>query len=88
MKMDFILSETDNGAMMNALSLLAKTAFENKTETFIALVPETKTLLAERFLLENSKNHAFANIYIYSFGVRDFLYLLTCFNHPTNYRLV
>ena len=68
MKMDFILSETDNGAMMNALSLLAKTAFENKTETFIALVPETKTLLAERFLLENSKNQAFANIYIYSFN--------------------
>lgn len=68
MKMNFILSETDNGAMTNALSLLAKNAFENKNETFVVVVPETKTLFAERFLLENSKNHAFANIYIFSFN--------------------
>lgn len=67
MKMDFILSETDNGAMKEALSLVAKIA-PNSRENFIVVVPETKTLFAERFLLDEIKNHAFTNIYIYSFN--------------------
>ena len=67
MKMDFILSETDNGAMKEALSLLAKIAPYSR-ENYIVVVPETKTLFAERFLLDKIKNHAFTNIYIYSFN--------------------
>lgn len=68
MKMNFILSETDNGAMQEALSSLAKIAKENLMENFIVVVPETKTLFAERFLLDKSESNAFANIFIYSFN--------------------
>lgn len=67
MKMDFVLSETDNGAMQEALSLLAKTA-KHSRENFIVVVPETKTLFAERFLLDEIEDHAFANIFIFSFN--------------------
>lgn len=68
MKMDFILSNTEQSAMEVALSSLAKKAGENAFCEYICLVPETKTLLAERMLLDASKNGAFSNIYVYSFN--------------------
>lgn len=68
MEMNFILSETDNGAMEHALRSLAQIANVQKNENFIVVAPETKTLYVERFLLDNTKNNAFANIYIYSFN--------------------
>lgn len=68
MKMDFILSETDNGAMENALSYLAEISCQQKHQDFIVIAPETKTLYVERCLLDSVKNNAFSNIYIYSFN--------------------
>ena len=68
MKMDFILSSTTEYAMKLALLDVLKKAETNKFQEYIVVVPETKTLYAERFLLENSKKHAFSNIYIYSFN--------------------
>ncbi len=68
MKMDFILSTTTEYAMKLALLDVINKAEKDKFQEFIVVVPETKTLLAERFLLENSLNHAFANIYVYSFN--------------------
>lgn len=68
MKMDFILSNTENSAMQIALSLLAKKSRENLFEDYIVIVPETKTLFAERCLLDNISSGAFTNIYIYSFN--------------------
>lgn len=68
MKMNFVLSETDNGAMQEALSFLAKQSREQLDENFIVVAPETKTLFVERFLLDEIPSHAFANIYVYSFN--------------------
>lgn len=68
MKMDFILSTTTEYAMKLALLEVLRNAEKNKFQEYIVVVPETKTLYAERFLLENSKEKAFANIYIYSFN--------------------
>lgn len=68
MKMNFVLSETDNGAMQEALSFLAKKSREQLYENFIVVAPETKTLFVERFLLDEIPSHAFANIYVYSFN--------------------
>lgn len=68
MKMDFVLSTTTEYAMKLGLIDVLKRAEKNKFQDFIVIAPETKTLLMERFLLENSKENAFSNIYIYSFN--------------------
>lgn len=68
MKMDFILSTTTDYAMKLALQDCLDKAQEDLFNDYIVIVPETKTLLAERFLLDHHKNHSFANIYIYSFN--------------------
>ncbi|MBQ7467071.1 MAG: PD-(D/E)XK nuclease family protein [Clostridia bacterium] len=68
MKMDFYLSTTGEYAAKMALSSLLEKARESVFDDFIVIVPETKTLKTERFLLENSARGAFANIYVYSFN--------------------
>lgn len=68
MKMDFVLSTTTDYAMKMALLNVLKNAEKDVFGSYIVVAPETKTLEVERFLLDNSKNKAFANIYIYSFN--------------------
>lgn len=68
MKLDFYLSTTGEEASKMALISLLEKARENVFDDFIVIVPETKTLKTERFLLENSLRGAFANIYVYSFN--------------------
>ena len=68
MKMDFVLSTTTEYAMKLALLDVLQKAEKNVFDEFIVVAPETKTLYVERFLLDNSKNKAFSNIYIYSFN--------------------
>jgi len=68
MKMDFILSTTYEEAMKNALLDLLDKSQQDVFGSYIVIVPEQKTMQVERFLLENSKNKAFANIYVYSFN--------------------
>lgn len=68
MKMDFILSSTYDNAMQNALLDLLEKSQKDVFGSYIVIAPEQKTMQVERFLLENSKNKAFANIYVYSFN--------------------
>ncbi len=68
MKMDIVLSTTCQTAMHAVLFDLAKKACQNPFLEHIVIVSETKTLEVERYLLEHVKNHAFTNIYIYSFN--------------------
>lgn len=68
MKMDFVLSTTTDYAMQKALQKVLAQAEQDVFGSYIVVAPETKTLEVERFLLENSKTKAFANIYIYSFS--------------------
>lgn len=68
MKMDIVLSNTTDNAMQIALLSLLEKAQKDKFGSYIVVAPETKTLQVERFLLDNSKNKAFSNIYIYSFN--------------------
>ncbi|MBQ3158106.1 MAG: hypothetical protein IJB98_00250, partial [Clostridia bacterium] len=68
MKMNFVLSTTTDFAMKQALLKVLKSAEEDVFGEYIVVAPETKTLEVERFLLDNSKTHSFANIYVYSFS--------------------
>lgn len=68
MKMNFVLSTTTDYAMQKALLKVVESAEKDVFGEYIVVAPETKTLEVERFLLENSKTHSFANIYIYSFS--------------------
>lgn len=67
-KIDFILADTSYLATKGGLDELIKKAEENTFGTFVVLAPDDKTMMAEKYLLEKSKNGAFANIYIYSFS--------------------
>ncbi len=68
MNLNFYLSTTcEEASKMAFISLLEK-AEKNVFDDFIVIVPETKTLKTERFLLEHSSRGAFANIYVYSFN--------------------
>lgn len=68
MNMNFILSTTTNTAMYEGLKQALIVAEHNIENSVIVVLPETKTVMAERFLLENSKNGAFSNIYICSYN--------------------
>ena len=67
MKLNYILSDTTKNATTSALKVLSQKAEENVFNDFIVLVPETKSVIIEKELLELSKNGAFANIFVYSF---------------------
>ena len=68
MKMNFLLSKTTNSAMMHGLKSALEFSEQKINNNVIIVVPETKTVMAERFLLEHSKNGAFSNIYICSYN--------------------
>lgn len=67
MKINYVLSDTTKSATSSALMSVIKEAEANLFQDYIVIVPETKSIIVEKELLELSKNHAFANIFIYSF---------------------
>jgi len=68
MKMDFVLSTTTEHAMNLALKEAINKSKQDSFQEIIVIAPETKTIQIERFLLENTQNHAFSSIYVYSFN--------------------
>lgn len=68
MKMNFLLSYTTSQAMIRGLTDALYLAEQDLNNSVIVITPETKTVMAERFLLEKSKNGAFSNIYIGSYN--------------------
>ena len=64
--MDFILADTTHQALISGLNLVMQKAKENPYLDHVVLLPDTKTLIAERYLLSICDSKAFANIYIYS----------------------
>jgi len=67
MKINYIISNTTNGATTKTLEQVAHLAEENPFENYIVIVPETKSIAIERELLDLSKSGAFSNVFIYSF---------------------
>ena len=67
MNIQFILSDTTNGATSGALNEVLNRAEKDVFSDVLVLVPETKSIAIERELLDKSKNNAFSNIYVYSF---------------------
>ena len=67
MKINYILSDTTKSATSLALKEVIKRAETDKFGNFVVLVPETKSIIIEKELLSLSENHAFANIFVYSF---------------------
>lgn len=67
MKIDFILSETTNGATSATISEIIKKAESDIFSNVLVIVPEPKSIGIERELLDKSKSGAFANIFVYSF---------------------
>jgi len=67
MKLNYILSNTTKGATRNALINIVKKAEENLFSNYIVIVPETKSIIIEKELLNLSSRKALANVYVYSF---------------------
>ena len=67
MKLNYILSDTIKGATTEALKTVISKAESDVFGSFVVIVPETKSIIIEKELLDLSKNGAFANIYVYSF---------------------
>ena len=65
-KIDFILADTTNEALIKGLDLVMQKAKVNPFLDYVVLLPDTKTLTAEKYLLSICETKAFANIYIYS----------------------
>lgn len=65
-KIDFILADNTQYAMLKTLDEVIKASQTDKFGTFIVLVPDGKTIMAERYLLKNCPTGAFSNIYIYT----------------------
>ncbi len=65
-KMEFILADTTLLAMEEGLKQVANKAAADKFGTYIVLVPDSKTIMAEHRLLQLMPNGAFANIFVYS----------------------
>lgn len=67
MKIDYILSDTTKMATTTALKEVVSKAESDILGTYVVLVPETKSIIIEKELLNLSKTGAFANVYVYSF---------------------
>ena len=67
MKINYILSDTTKNATTSALMQVVKQAESNVFEDFVVIVPETKSIIIEKELLELSTKKAFSNIFVYSF---------------------
>ena len=64
MNMNFLLSTTTNTSMFKGLDEALICAEKDINNSVVVILPETKTVMAERYLLERSKRGAFTNIYI------------------------
>lgn len=67
MKIDFILSDTTKCATTNAIKTVVGLAEQNLFENYIVIVPETKSIIIEKEILNLSKTKSFLNIFVYSF---------------------
>lgn len=67
MKINYILSDTTKNATTMALSNVIKKAESNLFQDFVVIVPETKSIIIEKELLDLSSSHSFANVFVYSF---------------------
>lgn len=63
---DFILSDTTTYAMLKGLQQVNKLAEKDIFKNYVVIVPDSKTIMAESYLLQHSNTGAFANVYIYS----------------------
>ena len=66
-KLDFILADTTIEATKCGLDFVMQKSRNNKFEDYVVIIPEDKTILAEKYLLSIAENGAFDNIYVYSF---------------------
>lgn len=67
MKINYILSDTTKNATSSAILSIVKKAEQNPFQDFIVIVPETKSIIIEKEILECSTSKAFANVFVYSF---------------------
>ncbi len=67
MKINYILSDTTTTSTTKALQELTKKAENNLFDSYVVIVPETKSIAIEREILSLLKNHSTANIFVYSF---------------------
>lgn len=67
MKIDFILSDTTKNATTIAIEEIVKVSENDLFQNNIVIVPETKSIIIEKELLNLSKNGAFGNVFVYSF---------------------
>ena len=67
MKINYLLSDTTKSATTLALKSVIEKAEADVFGDYIVIVPETKSIIIEKELLALSKNHAFTNIFVYSF---------------------
>lgn len=65
-KLDFILADTTHLALMKGLDNVMQQSQKNPFGNFVVLVPDSKTIMAEKYLLSICASGAFSNIYIYS----------------------
>lgn len=63
---DFILADTTHYAMLKGLQQVSKQSEQNLFTSCIVIVPDSKTIMAENYLLSLSKTGAFSNVHIYS----------------------
>ncbi len=67
MNLNYIISDTTKMATTSALKEVISRAESDILDTFVVIVPETKSIIIEKELLSLSKNGAFSNVYVYSF---------------------
>ena len=65
-KLDFILADTTHLALIKGLDNVMQQSQKNPFGNFVVLVPDSKTIMAEKYLLSICASGAFSNIYIYS----------------------
>lgn len=65
-KLDFILADTCEQAFIKGLDIVMQKAQNDKFGSYVILTPDSKTMVAEKYLLSLSDSGAFSNIYIYS----------------------
>ena len=65
-KLDFILADTTHLAMLKALDRVMEESQTDLFGNFVVIVPDGKTIMAEKYLLSVCPSGAFSNIYIYT----------------------
>ena len=67
MKINYILSDTTKSATSAAIMSVVKKAEQNPFQDFVVIVPETKSIIIEKEVLDRVKTAATTNVFIYSF---------------------